>query len=239
MKKLNSFIRDFRLFFRRKREDKFDYIFSLGYNCEVAFRFYNFFRFEESNLFNWTYSNSIDNLIYAIKNFDEIGAADYENPNPLWECKNTHIRFHGKADMSNYENGNFNEDLLNKDKNDLIERIEYLKSKFKKMAQNNSRKLYVYKIKSEDFISQKVEELYKTLREFGCINFKLLIICEKKVYKELPYTDKNIVIRSVDYFAPDEDVTGSNYLDNGFDKVWEEFFTTSKKKKKNKKYKFE
>ena len=111
--------RDFKLFFKRKRENKFDYIFSLGYNCEVAFRLYEFFKFEESCLFHWTYAPSCDDLIFALKNFELIGKNGYETPNPLWECKNTHIRFHGKADMTLYLNGEVSAEIMEKDRKDL------------------------------------------------------------------------------------------------------------------------
>ena len=229
--------RDFKLFFKRKRENKFDYIFSLGYNCEVAFRLYEFFKFEESCLFHWTYAPSCDDLIFALKNFELIGKNGYEKPNPLWECKNTHIRFHGKADMTLYLNGEVSAEIMEKDRKDLESRIDYLKSKFLKLAKDDCKKLYVYKIRSNEVCENKISELYFSLKNIGAKNFKLLIITEKSANFK-PQNSDNIIYRTVDYFAPDDDVTSKKYFNNGFDKIFEELYST-KKTSKNKKYKFE
>ena len=103
----------------RKKENQFNYIISLGYNCEVAHRFLKYFKFEISGLFNWTYSYSIKDLISALKNFESIGSGDFELPNPLWECKNTHIRFHGKADMKEFIDGTATNEIIENDRKDL------------------------------------------------------------------------------------------------------------------------
>ena len=236
--KLKLLKRDFILSFKRKKENKFDYIFSLGYNCETAFRMYDFFKFEESNIFNWTYAESVDDLIFALNNFDKIGENGYETPNPLWECKNTHIRFHGKADMSLYVNNNASKEIIEKDKKDLIGRINYLKSKFLNIAKNNTKKLYVYKIRTDEFNESKINEIYNALINLGTNNFKLLIITEKSANCTLKNTN-NIIYRQVDFFAPDDDVTSKKYFNNGFDSIWGEFYCNQKSKKKAKKYKFE
>ena len=235
--KIKLFIRDFKLSFKRKKENKFDYIFSLGYNCEAAFRIYRFFKVEESCLFHWTYAYSCKDLISALKNFDLIGKGGFEIPNPLWECKNTHIRFHGKADMSLYVNNKATPDIIEKDKKDLIERIEYLKSKFLKILKGNSKKLYVYNMRTTDISQEDVKELYQTLKNMGGKNFKLLVVTEKSA-KFNPEKSDNIIYRTVDFFAPDNDVTSEKYFNSGYDKIFEEFYCTKKASKK-KKYKFE
>ena len=73
-----------KLAFKRKRCNKYDYIFSLGYNCEIAFRFVKYFKFEESNLFNWMYVLPFERLLNAINNLDKIGTEGFRGPNPLW-----------------------------------------------------------------------------------------------------------------------------------------------------------
>ena len=151
--------------FLRKKENKYDHIISLEYNCEVAFRFLKYFKFEESNLFNWSYVRTMDDLINAISNFDKIGAGEFSEPNPLWECKNTNIRFHGKLPMNLHINKMITEEDKNRDKEELKSRLSYLKEKFLKTLKDESRKLYIYKIKSTDIDENT--------------NFKLVTLIEK------------------------------------------------------------
>ena len=235
--KIKLFIRDFKLFFKRKRENKFDYIFSLGYNCETAFRIYRFFKFEESCLFHWSGTPSTKGLIFALNNFDLIGTGGFEAPNPLWECKNTHMRFHGKTDMSLYINNQATPDILENDKKDLTERIAYLKEKFLKILKDNSKKLYVYNLRTNDISEDNIKELYKTLKNMGGQNFKLLVVTEKSANFN-PQPSENIIYRTVDFFSPDDEVTSEKYFNSGYDKIFEEFYCTRRPSKK-KKYKFE
>ena len=86
-------------FLKQFEYKKFKYIIPLGYNCETAFRFWQNYRFIDSSLFAWTFSYSISDLINALYNFDSILSGEIALPNPLYECQNTHIRFHGKANM--------------------------------------------------------------------------------------------------------------------------------------------
>ena len=104
-------------FLENFKYEKFRYIVPLGYNCETAFRFWRLYRFLDSSLFAWTYSYSIEDLINALNNFDSILAGEIALPNPLYECKNTHIRFHGKANMKNWIHcQNYDMELVNSDR---------------------------------------------------------------------------------------------------------------------------
>ncbi|MBR2068357.1 MAG: hypothetical protein IJ877_01215 [Candidatus Gastranaerophilales bacterium] len=226
--------------FKRKKENKFDYIISLGYNCEVTYRFLKYFKFEDSGLFNWTYSYSINDLIYALNNFDKIAQGEFINPDPLWECKNTHIKFHGRENMGTYMNHLETDEILKKDLEDLKGRINHLKEKFLDILKNDKSKLYIYKIKKEDLKNdpeEKIKELNNALKNLGGNNFKLLIVYEKQ---DLIIPDNpNFITRNVEYFAPDNAVTDRKYLDNGWDNIYSEFYTNKIKSNKKKKYKFE
>lgn len=227
---------------KRNKEKFYDHIISLGYNCEIQFRFYKYFKFEETSLFNWSYINSIDDLIKVINNLSLIGKKGYEQPNPLYACKETNIKFHGKAKWKKIKD---NPELIDKDLNDLAERVDYLKEKFIKTLQSDSKKLYIYKVRQTDIsedIDNKISELKKALEiqaGRGIIRFDLLIISEeknKKFFREI----NNYIFRTVKYFAPDEEVTSKKYLNNGWDEIFDEFYTKKPKGyKKNKKYKFE
>ena len=224
-----------------KKKNGFNHVVSLGYNCEVAYRFLKYFGFEESSVFNWTYSYSIDDLINTLKHIDNIGKDGFNLPNPLWECKNTHIRFHGKENMGVYIQKKDTPNIRKKDLLELMSRLQYLKEKFIRIAQNNDTKLYIYKLHTSDIcdgIEDKLSKLYNVLvKNIKAKNFTLLVVYEKqdKNIKE----NKNYILRTVKYFAPDNDVTGDDYLDNGWDKIFHEFYQNKKIKNKKKAYKFD
>lgn len=113
---LKFFIRKIKMSSKRKLENKYDYMLSLGYNCEVTFRFHKYFNFEETSLFNWTYSKSIDDLINVLNNLDEIGSLGFKEPNPLYKCIKTNYLFHGKMKWKNIKD---NPELIEKDTKDL------------------------------------------------------------------------------------------------------------------------
>ncbi len=218
----------------RKKENKFDHIMSLGYNCEPMFRFVRYFGFEESSIFNWVGILNAKHLIFAINNFDNIGENGFLDPTPLYECKNSHVRFHGN--IFNVEE-NSSREVIEEDKKSLYEKLKYLKEKFKNIAFDNSKKLYMMKLKSEDVSFEVMDEVQKAFEIFGAKNFKILFIIEKKdeikTNKKLPY-----IIRTVKYFADDNEVVSKKYLKNGFDKIFDEFWMPNIKKK-NKVYKFD
>ena len=230
---------------RRKRveENCYDNIISLGYNCEVTFRFLKYFGFEISNLFNWTYSYSINDMTNALNNFESICSGEMQNPNPLWECVNTHIRFHGKADSRIFIKGRETEDILKADKEDLLGRVAHLKEKFLNILRDDTKKLYIYKIKKEDIdenVNDKILNLLDALKNLGGNNFKLLIVAEKeneKCFSE----NENYMVRFVKYFAPDNCLVRKKYFNNGWDDIYNEFYVKipDKNEKKNKKYKFD
>lgn len=229
---------------RRKRieENKYDKIISLGYNCEVTFRFLKYFGFEITNLFNWTYSYSIKDLINSLNNFDSICSGEMQKPDPLWECKNTHLRFHGKADTRIFMKHRETEEILKQDKEDLLGRVAHLKEKFLNILKDESKKLYVYKIKKEDIdenVNETINSLRKALINLGGRNFKLLIVVEKEnihYFKE----SEDFILRTVKYFAPDACLVRKKYINNGWDDIYNEFYVDAPdENKKDKKYKFD
>ncbi len=238
--KLHYFLR--RLTTKRNKNNCYNHIISLGYNCEVQFRFYKYFKFEETNLFNWSFINTIDDLIRVLNDLSLIGKSGFKQTAPLYTCIETNISFHGKAKWKKIKD---NPELIQKDIEDLSERLNYLKEKFIKTLKSNDSKLYIYKIKNSDIsenINEKILELHKTLEtlEGGASSgFNLLVITEEKYAKLFKNNDKYI-FRTVRYFAPDNDVTSNSYLDNGWDEIFDEFYSKKPKNyKKNKKYKFE
>ena len=107
-------------------------------------------------------SRIIPDIINAFKDFDAIAEGDFYFPNPLWECKNTNIRFHGKAELELSLNNNFSAEELNNDKEELISRLRYLKAKFLNILRDDSKKLYIYKIKT----IPKAQKIVKNSAEY-------------------------------------------------------------------------
>ncbi len=230
---------------RRKRleENCYENIISLGYNCEVTFRFLKYFGFEKTNLFNWTFSESINDLINALESFESICSDELQNPSPLWKCKNTNIYFHGKADMRIFMKGRETEELLKKDKEDLLGRVSHLKEKFLNILCDDTKKLYIYKIKKEDIdenVNDKILKLLGALKSLGGNNFKLLVVAEKENEKYFE-ENENYIVRFVKYFAPDNCLVRKKYFNNGWDDIYNEFYVKipDKNARKNKKYKFD
>lgn len=55
---------------------KYGHIISLGYNCEFSYQFYLYHKFVEASLFAWSNTININNLIYALDNFDKLATGD-------------------------------------------------------------------------------------------------------------------------------------------------------------------
>ena len=238
---------DFKYFWRRisKKRNKdnfYEQIISLGYNCEVQFRFYKYFKYEETSLFNWSYIKNLDDLIRVLNDLSLIGKQGYKQTVPLYTCIETNISFHGKAKWKKIKD---NQELIEKDIQDLSEKNNYLKEKFINTLKSNSKKLYIYKVKNSDItenINDKIIELKKTLETLeggASAGFNLLIVAEEK-YANFFKNQNEYIFRTVKYFAPDNDVTSKKYLDNGWDEIFDEFYSKKPKGyKKKKKYKFE
>ena len=82
------------------RSRRFDHIVTLGYNCELSARFFQCFGFVDATLFSWAGADLPDELAYAIEHYEDIFSGEVAAPTrtfPLFFCKNTKIRAHGRA----------------------------------------------------------------------------------------------------------------------------------------------
>lgn len=233
----------FNLFNKNK---KYGHVISLGYNCEVAFQFLKNYKFVEASLFTWANTININNLIYALNNYDKLMTGEVRNVKPLYKCFNTNIRFHGREPMEIWlSDKEPDEEIKRKDKEELLSRIAHLKEKFLNTAKDGKKNLYIfsYLVKNEsiDEIKTNITHLYDSLCNIVKNEFDLLIVFENnKIPKdlELNLNNKNIYIRTVKFFAPEDKVTG-DYCDNaGWKKIYSEFRPNFKLKIK-KRFKFE
>lgn len=223
--------------------EKFRYIVPLGYNCETAFRFWQNYKFLDSSLFAWTISSSIEDLINSLIKFDSILSGEIALPNPLYECQNTHIRFHGKANMKNWINcQNYDIALVNEDKEELRQRTAYLKDKFIKILNSTDTKLFIYKICISDLespdLNANIEKLYSFF-ENKTQNFKLVIVTEENFRNKIQIKRDNLIIETVEKYSPEEDVTNKKKGDSkGWRKIYKKYRPAVLLKTK-KKFKFE
>lgn len=210
----------------------YGHVISLGYNCEVAFEFFVHFKFVESSLFTWSYAYSLKDTLTALNHLDAVGSAGFAEPNPLWECKNTHIRFH--AQLRDYaKEGVHPEDpvVLAQDLAELAPRVNYLKEKLKRTAQDGKKNLYIVKIKSSSLTAQELaaqlRQLCDALHKLGPNEFDLLVVLEAAFLAELTEQDTklpNLFIRRVNHFTPEECVTDLNSADTaGWKRLFNQF----------------
>lgn len=218
-----------------KEIKRYGHIISLGYNCEISFQLFRKNKFLESNLFAWAYIPSLKDTLFTLKNLDLIGSEGFSGPSPLYTCKKTHIGFHGKAGVKMLQE---NPALKEEDQNELIGRISFLREKFKETAKDGEKNLYIIKVKPEDLdAGDTLKAIYDYLVETVKNDFDFLIIAEKKSSFALPMY-KNLYVRFVNFFVPDDNVTTKDNDKKHWQRIFDEF-QPQYKLKKTKKYKFE
>lgn len=217
---------------------------SLGYNCELAYRYNLNNGFVDSGLFQWGYSCSCDDLIFALNHLDLLFTGEILDPNPLYECANTHILQHGKSPMSLWMKGGAGtSEQKEADKAELVGRIRYLKEKFVNTLHEGGA-LVMYKMRSAEALApnaaEKVRTILATLKKLGAKEFDFVLVLENKCRGSLQF-DKNerVYVRYVKEFNPDEDVSNKRIGDfYGWKCIFNEFRPIQKKKNAHK-FKFE
>ena len=212
-------------------KNRYDHLVLLGYNCEIAFQFFNMYRFLESGLFAWSYASSLHDTLHALQHPDLIGTNGFIFTDPLWQCRNTQISFHGKNTQISLE----------QEEQELTQRLAYLKKKFTQICATAGQKLlFVVKVRTSPSAgnADDLPALYHTLKQITRSDFDLLVICEKDaVLPRLSYP--HVFIRRVDHFAPENSVTNTLLAAN---EDWERIFSEFGPKrylKHNKHFKFE
>ncbi len=219
--------------FSRTQKKKYGHIVSLGYNCEVSFQFFLKYHFVESSLFAWVNTINCSNLISALNHLDIIGTQGFKKIPPMYQDIASGLSFHAQKGEEVSEE---------KIQEELISRIQYLKQKFKKTAQDGKKNLYIFKYPPSNFSSDQASgeilDLYSVLSKIVQNDFDLLIISEKKNTLNFPIEIKNLFVRYVNFFTPEEAVTSKPYDQKSFQKIFEEFQPDFRLPKR-KKFKFE
>lgn len=220
----------------------YSHILPLGFNCELAYRFYREFRFLDSSLFAWSLSESLPELVAALGIFDELfsGEVIYEEEYRLFRCMNTRIMLHGRETMTKWMSRC--EDILESQKRELSGRVNHLKNKFLSQLQDPERTLCIYKVNTEECrkpgIVEGIGQLRNALAALGAVNTDLLIVCEEVVRDRLENLD-GCFVRTIREFNPVDNVADSGIGDGaGWHRLYSEFRPVRLARKKHA-FKFE
>jgi len=242
---MKNIINKIRKLFGLKPQRYYGHIISLGYNCEVSFQFFKKYHFTESSLFAWCACPNINTMITSINNLETVGSGELKPVNPMWQCQNTKIYFHGKGSPKEWNN-NPTQEFFDKDLAELKSRLAHLRNKFITAGQDGKTNLYIYKcspneeILSHDTLELLFENLYEAIRNKCSNPFDLLIILEKRMFPNIEQALENphIFVRRVKFFTHPAHVTSKPYDKKGWSKIFNEF-KPDFKLPKHKHYKFE
>ncbi|MCR5260761.1 MAG: hypothetical protein K6C94_02870 [Candidatus Gastranaerophilales bacterium] len=225
---------------------KYDNIIPLGYNCEIAYRFYKHFKFFDASLFGWSFV-TFEQLKYSLLNMDKLcnGGIEYDYPSHTLKCKNSGIYFHGRTPHDKFsDNEQENQKIIEQDAAELQSRTEHLKEKFFNYANDGKKNLYIRKIHlsdgntSDSGIEQKRNEIlwiYNFLKDYCKNDFTFLLVVEEKFYDKFLFDDEKIQTRSILAYSPDDAVTKKKAGDPfGWKILFTEFQPKHKKKQKGK-----
>lgn len=190
----------------------------------------------------------MEELVFALNHLDLFYSGEVLDPNPLYECANTHIRQHGKAPMQCWipeEGKSVSRAAIDSDKADLIGRMAHLKEKFVNRLRHGGA-LVMYKMRTSEAlvaeVHKKVEGIQTVLKSLGARDFDFVLILEarcrgKALFEERP--KDRFFIRFVREFNPDSDVTNTKVGDSrGWERIFKEFRPMHRQKKTHK-FKFE
>lgn len=221
---------------------KFDYIISLGWNCEPSFQMKLHLGFVESFPFSWCAILENESLLKVLNNKNIIFSGEFqEHPESnMWLCKVSNINFHAQRKAEDFLK--FTGEELNQEKRKELEelksKINYLFTKLENVWASEKTQLYILTIRknNKNFL-EFIKNLDNLLKE-KTKNYSLLIILEKEQYSN-SYKDSNhIFFRYVNNFSPINDVTNLNKCDlEGWKNIFNEFQANTIKKD-NKKFKF-
>lgn len=232
-----------------KKKHIYDYIISIGMNCEIMYQIKEHIGAVDSSLLSWA-AVPAKSLVKVLKNPKLIFSGEIEEWREcnMWHCQVTNITFHGQkapAELLDTD-GKPDETKIELEKQDTISRVKYLIDKFIHVARSKESKLYILGIHPH-FCEYKNEELrvfvqkvFQTIQKIAN-NASLLIIVSKEninVLKNLD-NDTNFFVRVIDHFAPFTQATSPQYVDLRGGKVILSEFRPKNIRKDTKVYKFE
>ena len=227
----------------RLRKKRFDHVFSLGMNCEPAYRFTLSWGFVDSTPFSWGLSKNPQQLAELLANPENVGGEGFEwDPDLLlWRCVKTGLLFHGRR-IATLNEQMPSEEVLDADKADLTQRLAHLFEKFARVMADDSSKALVYRIHTKlvqkPDINEKLDAIQRALEAHGARNYTFVVVTERAVRGRVKPAPHRIV-RSVKIFNPGESVVKEHLGDPmGWRALYAEI-APAKILKKNHAFKFE
>lgn len=188
------------------RRKKFDHVFSLGMNCEPAFRFSLSWGFVDSTPFSWALSNNLRQLADALRHPEYIGSEGYSwnKPNMMWRCEKTLCQFHGRLNMKS-SNRDPDQKALDEDRQDLVQRMRHLNDKLTRVLSDDSSKALVLRVHTRNTldkdVSEQVDAVQNAIEARGARNYTLVVVTERAARGRIKPAP-NRVLRTVKAFNP-------------------------------------
>ena len=199
-----------RFILARLRKKRFDHVFSLGMNCEPAYRFALSWGFVDSTPFSWGLSKNPQQLAEVVAHPDLVGSEGFtwDTEKLMWRCVKTRLFFHGRRAADQNEQAP-SEEILEADKTELAQRLSHLFEKFARVLADGSSKAIVYRIHTKlaqkPDINEKLDALQRALEARGARNYTFVVVTERAVRGHIKPALHRIV-RSVNIFNPGESV---------------------------------
>lgn len=192
------------------RRKKYDHVFSLGMNCEPAFRFSLSWGFVDSSPFSWGLFTNLGQLAEALRQPESIGSEGFvwHKPNMMWKCEKTKGLFHGRLSMKSC-NSNPDPKALDDDREDLVKRMRHLTEKFTQTLSDNSSKALVLRVHTHEALAKdanaQIDAIQMALEAHGARNYALVVVTEKAAWGRIAPAP-NRFVRCVKVFNPGEAV---------------------------------
>lgn len=192
---------------RTSKNEAYDTVISLGYNCETSFRLENFFGKINSMPFSWAYVMNRDLFPQALEEIDRLLEEEIQLlPDHMILCKTFQIKFHPRYDIL-LPHGKMTDDSFEQALSELRQRVEHLKSKHKELFLSDTRTLFILKVegRGEKDAMRYIESVYRVLeRQYRSGRFVLLAVLEKSHITEgLKNLEQDrLKIRTLKKFAP-------------------------------------
>ena len=208
---------------------KYDHVVTIGYNCEMAFRFFDYYKFVDSTLFTWTGSEDWAKLISQVDRFFTGEILPPTKTYPLYRCGNTGACAHGRAPQSTWSSGKpIPEGLVEREIADIRSRMAHLREKTLGYLRDEKSVLVSYKMRPSDSGPGKAgpcaDAILAALEGVGARNMTFLVICEDRYRPNFPKRHPGYELRSVLEFNPETDSTIRNLGDRyGWRIIFDEF----------------
>ncbi len=233
--------------FARMRSRRFDHIVTLGYNCELAARFFECFKFVDATLFCWAAAPHCEEMCHALEHPDEIFSGEIDIPRkdfPLFRCKNTNVRAHGRAKMNVWLSDTPpTKEFVDAEIAELVSRIAHLRKKTFDYLRDDKSVLVILKIKPAECkpgcANDTVRRYINTLNKIGTRNMTFLVICEESMVPSFEGPHPDFELRAVAEYNPESNAADLKRGDSrGWRLIFDEFRPKTIKKQTHK-FKFE